>query len=56
MVLSGLHKNTGLHKLYFFVHKISCTQKHFRRTPVHMEHCARKRADVHVINNDMIQY
>ena len=41
----------GLHK---FLREISCTQTCFRSTSVHMRNRTRKRADVHVTNNNMI--
>ena len=46
---------TGLHKLQFFVHEISCTQNRFTCTSLHVGNRARKRADVHVTNNNMIR-
>ena len=38
---------TGLHKLKFFAHDISCTQIHFRCMSVHVENRACKRTDEH---------
>ena len=36
----------------FSFHKISCMQNHFRCTPVHLGNHARRRADVHIANNN----
>ena len=38
----------------FFVHNISRMQNHFRCTSVHVRNSARKRADVHLTNNNKI--
>ena len=61
VLLHGLkiqkYKKKGLHKLQFLVQKISCTQNCFRCMSVHVgNHHAFKRADVHVTNNNMIQW
>ena len=39
----------------FRVHGFSCAQNRFTCTSVHVGNCARKRADVHVTNNNMIR-
>ena len=39
----------------FFLHKILCTQNHFRCIPVHVENRAHKRKQVHITNNNIIQ-
>ena len=44
----------GLHKLQFLVQEILCTQNRFRCTSVHVGNRARKTADTHVTNNDLV--
>ena len=41
--------------IYFFLHKILCMQNWFKYRSVHMGNRARKRASMHIANNNMIQ-